>query len=173
MFVLMNNVNVCIILLQSCIKVALDFVSPEHIGECFRLTEECRKLPINHKSAEDKFEVSQTTFYLLDSTFPIYRGYTTLNFSSMFVCHVIISIVCYWEFMYCFFPNCCFFGIRWRKLSYMLCLTWLKNWRKQGKWLQTSFRPFGYGIYTYISLSYCSLCRQRHWSIISYVHTFL
>jgi hypothetical protein len=103
MFVLMNNVNVCIILLQSCIKVALDFVSPEHIGECFRLTEECRKLPINHKSAEDKFEVSQTTFYLLDSTFPIYRGYTTLNFSSMFVCHVIISIVCYWEFMYCFF----------------------------------------------------------------------
>ncbi|PNY14479.1 lysine-specific demethylase 3A, partial [Trifolium pratense] len=45
--------------LKSCIKVALDFVSPEHIGECFRLTEECRKLPINHKSAEDKFEILQ------------------------------------------------------------------------------------------------------------------
>jgi len=59
MFVLCN---ICIILLQSCIKVALDFVSPEHIGECFRLTEEFRKLPINHRSAEDKFEVCQTTF---------------------------------------------------------------------------------------------------------------
>ncbi|CAJ2661527.1 unnamed protein product [Trifolium pratense] len=45
--------------LKSCIKVALDFVSPEHIGECFRLTEECCKLPVNHKSAEDKFKVKK------------------------------------------------------------------------------------------------------------------
>ncbi|WVZ13099.1 hypothetical protein V8G54_017629 [Vigna mungo] len=42
--------------LKSCIKVALDFVSPENVGECFRLTEEFRTLPINHKSTEDKLE---------------------------------------------------------------------------------------------------------------------
>jgi len=48
--------------LQSCIKVALDFVSPENVGECFRLTEEFRTLPINHKSTEDKLEVRQTNF---------------------------------------------------------------------------------------------------------------
>ncbi|XP_045807703.1 lysine-specific demethylase JMJ25-like isoform X2 [Trifolium pratense] len=51
--------------LKSCIKVALDFVSPEHIGECFRLTEECRKLPINHKSAEDKFEVKKIVIHAM------------------------------------------------------------------------------------------------------------
>ncbi|PNY10778.1 lysine-specific demethylase 3B, partial [Trifolium pratense] len=42
--------------LKSCIKVGFDFVSPENVGECFRLTEEFRKLPINHRSAKDKLE---------------------------------------------------------------------------------------------------------------------
>ncbi|XP_020574834.1 lysine-specific demethylase JMJ25-like isoform X2 [Phalaenopsis equestris] len=41
---------------QSCIKVALDFVSPENIGECVRLTEEFRSLPITHRAKEDKLE---------------------------------------------------------------------------------------------------------------------
>ncbi|CAJ1977653.1 unnamed protein product [Sphenostylis stenocarpa] len=49
--------------LKSCIKVALDFVSPENVGECFRLTEEFRTLPINHGSAEDKLEVCQTWWW--------------------------------------------------------------------------------------------------------------
>ena len=44
-------------LLQSCIKVALDFVSPENVGECIRLTEEFRVLPPNHRAKEDKLEV--------------------------------------------------------------------------------------------------------------------
>ncbi|XP_057423746.1 lysine-specific demethylase JMJ26-like [Lotus japonicus] len=43
--------------LKSCISVALDFVSPESVGECFRLTEEFRRLPVNHGSVEDKYEV--------------------------------------------------------------------------------------------------------------------
>jgi len=46
-------------LLQSCNKVAMDFVSPENVGECFRLSEEFRTLPINHGCAEDKLEVCQ------------------------------------------------------------------------------------------------------------------
>lgn len=42
---------------QSCIKVAMDFVSPENVEECFRLTEEFRFLPKTHKAKEDKLEV--------------------------------------------------------------------------------------------------------------------
>lgn len=44
-------------LLQSCIKVALDFVSPENISSCFKLTEEFRLLPLDHRAKEDKLEV--------------------------------------------------------------------------------------------------------------------
>ncbi|KAK4594437.1 hypothetical protein RGQ29_018211 [Quercus rubra] len=43
--------------LKSCIKVALNFVSPENVGECIRLTEEIRTLPQNHRAKEDKLEI--------------------------------------------------------------------------------------------------------------------
>ncbi|XP_019069082.1 lysine-specific demethylase JMJ26-like isoform X2 [Solanum lycopersicum] len=45
--------------LKSCIKVALDFVSPENLHECIRLTEEFRTLPQNHRAKEDKLEVKK------------------------------------------------------------------------------------------------------------------
>ncbi|KAK8521148.1 hypothetical protein V6N13_077265 [Hibiscus sabdariffa] len=45
--------------IKSCIKVALDFVSPENVGECVRLTEEFRMLPHEHRSQEDKLEVKK------------------------------------------------------------------------------------------------------------------
>ncbi|XVE49730.1 hypothetical protein DITRI_Ditri01bG0104500 [Diplodiscus trichospermus] len=45
--------------IKSCIKVALDFVSPENVGECLRLTEEFRVLPHDHKAKEDKLEVKK------------------------------------------------------------------------------------------------------------------
>ncbi|XP_004309136.1 PREDICTED: lysine-specific demethylase JMJ25 isoform X3 [Fragaria vesca subsp. vesca] len=48
---------------QSCIKVALDFVSPENVQECIRLTEEFRLLPENHRSREDKLEVKKMALY--------------------------------------------------------------------------------------------------------------
>ncbi|KAK2458981.1 lysine-specific demethylase JMJ25 [Trifolium repens] len=51
--------------LKSCIKVGLDFVSPENVGECFRLTEEFRKLPINHMSVKDNLEVKKMTIYAM------------------------------------------------------------------------------------------------------------
>ncbi|MCH79503.1 lysine-specific demethylase 3B [Trifolium medium] len=51
--------------LKSCTKVAHDFVSPENVGECFRLTEEFRKLPINHRSTEDKLEVKKMIVYAM------------------------------------------------------------------------------------------------------------
>jgi lysine-specific demethylase 3 len=43
--------------MQSCIKVALDFVSPENVEECVRLTNEFRLLPMDHRAKEDKLEV--------------------------------------------------------------------------------------------------------------------
>ncbi|XP_059668803.1 lysine-specific demethylase JMJ29-like [Cornus florida] len=51
--------------LKSCIKVALDFVSPENIGECIRLTEEFRILPENHRAKEDKLEVKKMSLHAL------------------------------------------------------------------------------------------------------------
>ena len=47
----------CFSLYQSCMKVALDFVSPENVQECVRLAEESRLLPKNHRAKEDKLEV--------------------------------------------------------------------------------------------------------------------
>ncbi|KAH7316090.1 hypothetical protein KP509_21G078400 [Ceratopteris richardii] len=43
--------------LKSCIKVAMDFVSPENLQECVRLTDEFRLLPKGHRSKEDKLEI--------------------------------------------------------------------------------------------------------------------
>ncbi|GAB4844607.1 hypothetical protein Ancab_038007 [Ancistrocladus abbreviatus] len=52
---------------QSCIKVALDFVSPENVEECIRLTDEFRLLPKNHRAKEDKLEVKKMTLYAVSS----------------------------------------------------------------------------------------------------------
>lgn len=54
---------------QSCTKVAVDFVSPENIKECLRLTEEFRQLPKNHKAREDKLEASLFSLYQLINVF--------------------------------------------------------------------------------------------------------
>jgi [histone H3]-dimethyl-L-lysine9 demethylase len=37
--------------------VAVDFVSPENVRQCIRLTDEFRLLPSEHKAKEDKLEV--------------------------------------------------------------------------------------------------------------------
>ena len=37
--------------------MAHDFVSPENVEECIRLTEEFRLLPKKHRAKEDKLEV--------------------------------------------------------------------------------------------------------------------
>ncbi|CAA7050954.1 unnamed protein product [Microthlaspi erraticum] len=52
--------------LKSCTKVALDFVSPENISECFRLTKEYRLLPPNHHSKEDKLQIKKMVVFAID-----------------------------------------------------------------------------------------------------------
>lgn len=48
--------------LYSCIKVAEDFVSPEHVKHCFRLTQEFRHLSNTHTNHEDKLQVNGSSF---------------------------------------------------------------------------------------------------------------
>ncbi|KAH7545699.1 hypothetical protein FEM48_Zijuj01G0121500 [Ziziphus jujuba var. spinosa] len=52
--------------LKSCTKVAVDFVSPENVHECLRLTEEFRRLPKNHRAREDKLEIKKMILYAVD-----------------------------------------------------------------------------------------------------------
>ncbi|KAI3837423.1 hypothetical protein MKW92_002570 [Papaver armeniacum] len=51
--------------LKSCLKVAVDFVSPENVSECVRLTEDFRLLPKGHKANEDKLEVKKMTLHTI------------------------------------------------------------------------------------------------------------
>ncbi|KAM0928496.1 hypothetical protein ACQ4PT_002515 [Festuca glaucescens] len=51
--------------LKSCVKVALDFVSPESIDECVKLTKEFRRLPLDHKAKEDKLEIKKMALHAL------------------------------------------------------------------------------------------------------------
>ena len=45
--------------------MALDFVSPDNVEECIRLTEEFRLLPKTHRSKEDKLEVQIQLFIFI------------------------------------------------------------------------------------------------------------
>lgn len=47
----------------NCIKVALDFVSPENVTQCFKLTKEFRKLPHTHTNNEDIIQIKATTYH--------------------------------------------------------------------------------------------------------------
>ncbi|XP_042758187.1 lysine-specific demethylase JMJ25 isoform X2 [Lactuca sativa] len=53
--------------LKSCIKVAVNFVSPENIGECIRLTEDFRLLPKNNWAKEDTLEVKKIALHALEA----------------------------------------------------------------------------------------------------------
>lgn len=57
--------------------MALDFVSPDNIQECVRLTEEFRLLPKNHRAKEDKLEVPLSLYvcvlYSSRSSFVFHR----------------------------------------------------------------------------------------------------
>ncbi|XP_028791756.1 lysine-specific demethylase JMJ25 [Neltuma alba] len=52
--------------LMSCTKVAVDFVSPENLHECLRLTNQFRQLPKNHRAREDKLEIKKMIVYAAD-----------------------------------------------------------------------------------------------------------
>jgi [histone H3]-dimethyl-L-lysine9 demethylase len=53
-----------------CIKVALDFVSPENIVECFNLTTEFRQLSSRHSNREDKLQIKNILYHVIKSLVP-------------------------------------------------------------------------------------------------------
>lgn len=53
-----------------CIKVALDFVSPENISQCFQLTTEFRKLSSAHANREDKLQIKNILYHVIKSLVP-------------------------------------------------------------------------------------------------------
>ena len=55
--------------LRSCIKVALDFVAPEHVSHCVRLTEELRQLPTWHHRRQDVLSIRTILFYAVCACF--------------------------------------------------------------------------------------------------------
>uniref|UniRef100_A0ACD5Y2E2 Uncharacterized protein n=1 Tax=Avena sativa TaxID=4498 RepID=A0ACD5Y2E2_AVESA len=59
--------------LKSCTKIAIDFVSPENVKECLKLTQEFRMLPKNHRAKEDKLEVKKMIIYAVDHAVKILK----------------------------------------------------------------------------------------------------
>lgn len=49
--------------INSCIKVAADFVSPENIAHCFNLTEQFRKLSDTHENHQDKLQIKNIMYH--------------------------------------------------------------------------------------------------------------
>ncbi|GAA0165438.1 histone modifying enzyme [Lithospermum erythrorhizon] len=53
--------------LESCVNVALGFVSPENASESLRLTDELRSLPDNHIAKEDRMEVNKMILHSIST----------------------------------------------------------------------------------------------------------
>lgn len=60
--------------LHSCVKVAEDFVSPEHLNHCFRMTQEFRLLSDQHSNHEDKLQVKNIIYHAVKDAVAILRG---------------------------------------------------------------------------------------------------
>ncbi|KAK3095194.1 hypothetical protein FSP39_011276 [Pinctada imbricata] len=57
--------------LHSCIKVAEDFVSPEHLNHCFSLTQEFRLLSDTHSNHEDKLQVKNIIYHAVKDSLAV------------------------------------------------------------------------------------------------------
>ncbi|KAM5192686.1 lysine-specific demethylase 3A [Mantella aurantiaca] len=60
--------------LYSCIKVAEDFVSPEHVKHCFWLTQEFRYLSHTHTNHEDKLQVKNVIYHAVKDAVAILKA---------------------------------------------------------------------------------------------------
>ncbi|KAJ8348396.1 hypothetical protein SKAU_G00269850 [Synaphobranchus kaupii] len=61
--------------LYSCIKVAEDFVSPEHVKHCFGLTQEFRHLSTTHTNHEDKLQVKNIIYHAVKDSIGTLKGH--------------------------------------------------------------------------------------------------
>ncbi|CAK8675576.1 unnamed protein product [Clavelina lepadiformis] len=58
-----------------CIKVAEDFVSPEHVDKCFKLMEEFRYLSTTHSNHEDKLQLKNIIYHAMKEVLSSLRWY--------------------------------------------------------------------------------------------------
>ncbi|ESO96842.1 hypothetical protein LOTGIDRAFT_214375 [Lottia gigantea] len=59
--------------LHSCVKVAEDFVAPEHLNHCFHLTQEFRQLSDTHSNHEDKLQVKNIIYHAVKDAVAVLR----------------------------------------------------------------------------------------------------
>lgn len=57
--------------LLNCIKVAEDFVSPENITYCLRLTQEFRELTNDHANHEDKLQIKSMLYHAVKDSLAV------------------------------------------------------------------------------------------------------
>ncbi|XP_026478885.1 LOW QUALITY PROTEIN: lysine-specific demethylase 3B [Ctenocephalides felis] len=62
--------------LHNCIKVAEDFVSPENVSICSRLTQEFRDLSDTHSNHEDKLQIKNIIYHAVKDSLAYLSGYS-------------------------------------------------------------------------------------------------
>lgn len=67
--------------LQSCIKVAGDFVSPENVSHCFNLTQEFRQLSNTHINHEDKLQIKNIIYHTIKDALACVQNQLSLQLS--------------------------------------------------------------------------------------------
>lgn len=60
--------------INSCIKVAGDFVSPENVSHCFNLTQEFRQLSDTHTNHEDKLQIKNIIYHAVKDALSCLRN---------------------------------------------------------------------------------------------------
>lgn len=63
--------------LRNCIKVANDFVSPENVQYCLKLTDEFRSLPETHINQEDKLQIKNILYHSVKESLQYIRLFET------------------------------------------------------------------------------------------------
>jgi len=63
--------------LQNCIKVANDFVSPENVYWCLKLTDEFRRLPETHINQEDKLQMKNILYHSVKEALQYIKMYNS------------------------------------------------------------------------------------------------
>jgi len=65
--------------INSCIKVAGDFVSPENVSQCFNLTQEFRHLSDTHMNHEDKLQIKNIIYHAVKDALSCLKNHNPVD----------------------------------------------------------------------------------------------
>lgn len=60
--------------INSCIKVAMDFVTPQGVKQCLLLTEQFRKLSNTHSNHEDKLQIKNILYHSMKNCLSVFKS---------------------------------------------------------------------------------------------------